>query len=274
MIAWEHLEVGDHRLTCPDCGRGPRDTTLGVTIKPDGSMVAHCFRCEYVSSHRGDRRRSAPPPASKPQAVKRTDLVGWGRDLWARCRQLDGMAVDYLLARGCYLPPLDGHLRWHPEHRHPSGEYTGPALIALITHAHTRQPLSLHQTWINPDGTKPEILGKKARMLLAGHAIANGVIRLWPDEDVTHGLGIAEGIETALSLAHAFQPVWALIDAGQIGKFGPLRGIESLTIACDNDPAGIKAARKCAGMWAAAGAEVYITRQEPGDLNDVLQGDA
>ena len=53
MIAWECLEVGSHRLTCPDCGRGPRDKTLGVTIKPDGAMVAHCFRCEFVASHRG-----------------------------------------------------------------------------------------------------------------------------------------------------------------------------------------------------------------------------
>ncbi len=270
MIAWEHLEIGDHRLTCPDCGRGPRDKTLGVTIKPDGGMVAHCFRCEYVSSHRGERRRTPPPPPSRPLMPKRTDLADWGRNLWANCRQLDGIAVDYLMARGCHLPPLDGHLRWNPVHRHPSG-YTGPALIGLVTHVRTRQPLSLHQTWINRDGTKPAVLGKKARMLLGGHAIANGVIRIWPDEDVTHGLGIAEGIETALSLAHGFQPVWALIDAGHIAKFAPLPGIESLTIACDNDPAGIAAARKCAAAWAAAGVEVFVTRQEQNDLNDLVR---
>lgn len=270
MIAWEHLEIGDHRLTCPDCGRGPRDKTLGVTIKPDGGMVAHCFRCAFVASHRGEHRRTPPPPASKPQRPKRVDLSDGGRNLWASCRQLDGVAVDYLQARGCVLPPLEGDLRWHPALPHPDG-YTGPALVALVTHARTCKPLSLHRTWINGDGTKPAMLGKKARMFLGGHTLAGGVIRLWPDEDVTHGLGIAEGIETALSLAHAFQPVWALIDAGQLGKFAPLPGIESLTIACDNDPAGIKAARQCAGMWADAGAEVFITRQEQSDLNDVVR---
>ena len=270
MIAWENLEIGDHRLTCPDCGRGPRDKTLGVTIKPDGGMVAHCFRCEYVSSHRGERRRTPPPPPSRPLMPKRTDLAGWGRDLWASCRQLDGIAVDYLMARGCHLPPLDGHLRWHPALPHPDG-YSGPALVALITHARTGKPLSLHRTWIKADGTKPAELADKARMVLGKHSTANGVIRLWPDEDVTHGLGIAEGIETALILAHGFQPVWALIDAGHIAKFAPLPGIESLTIACDNDPAGIKAGRACAAMWAAVGVEAFLTRQNQNDLNDVLQ---
>ena len=270
MIAWENLEIGDHRLTCPECGRGPRDKTLGVTIKQDGSMVAHCFRCAFACSDKGERRRTAPPPPSKPQQPKRTSLSGWGRELWASCRRLDGRAVDYLLARGCFLPPLDGDLRWHPALPHPDG-YTGPALVALVTDARTCKPLSLHRTWINRDGTKPAILGEKARMLLGNHSLAGGVIRLWPDVDVTHGLGIAEGIETALSLAHAFQPVWALIDAGQLGKFAPLPGIESLTIACDNDPAGIKGARQCAAMWTEAGAEVFVTRQEANDLNDLLR---
>lgn len=274
MLTWNEavepgMAVGDHRRPCPVCNKGPRDTALSVTINPDGSYIAHCFRCSAVHRDGRQRLRDTPPP-TKPKAPKRADLVGWGREMWANCRQLDGIAVDYLLARGCCLPPPDGHLRWRPEHRHPSGEYTGPALIALITHVHTRQPLSLHQTWINGDGTKPATLGKKARMLLAGHSIANGVIRLWPDEDVTHGLGIAEGIETALSLAHGFQPVWALIDAGHIGKFSPLPGIESLTIACDNDPVGIRESRQCAAMWAAVGVEVFITRQEQNDLNDVV----
>ena len=272
MFDWEHLEIGGHRLTCPDCGRGPRDKTMGVTIKPDGGMVAHCFRCEFVSSDKGHRRRMAPPPPSKPQAPRRTELAGWGHELWAACRPLGGVAVDYLLARGCFLPPLDGDLRWHPALPHPHIPYIGPALVGLITDAKTRKPVSLHQTWINADGTKPSALckEKKARMLLGKHAIAGGVIRLWPDEDVTHGLGIAEGIETALSLAHAFQPVWALIDGGQLGKFAPLPGIESLTIACDNDPAGIKGARACAALWDAAGVEVFITRQQENDLNDLL----
>ena len=86
---------------------------------------------------------------------------------------------------------------------------------------------------------------------------------------VTTGLGVADGIETALSLAWGHAPVWALIDAGHLAKFPPLAGIESLVIACDNDPAGIAAARACSARWAERGVEVFVTRQEANDLGRV-----
>ena len=107
-------------------------------------------------------------------------------------------------------------------------------------------------------------------MQLAGHSLANGVIRLWADDSVTHGLGVAEGIETALSLAHAYEPVWSLIDANHLANFPVLSGIECLVIARDNDPAGQKAAEKCAKRWFARGCKVLITNQAANDLNDLL----
>lgn len=262
----DRLPVGDHRLSCPSCGRGPRDKTLGVTVKPDGSEVAHCFRCGLVRYNRGDRRRPLPPPRRQaPQ--KRTELSDWALRLWDQCQPISGPAAAYLMARHCAIPPADGDLRWHQELRHPSG-YVGPALVALVTHAETCKPLSLHRTWIKPDGTKAT---DPARLQLAGHTLAGGVIRLWPDEAVTVGLGVAEGIETALSLAHAFQPVWALIDAGHMAKFEPLPGIEAITICQDADRAGIDAARACADAWMAAGNEVRIVEPVAGDVNDMLE---
>ncbi|MBK9444385.1 MAG: hypothetical protein IPN53_25150 [Comamonadaceae bacterium] len=123
------------------------------------------------------------------------------------------MAVAYLEHRHCVMPPAYGALRWHSALRHPTG-YTGPCLVALISDTHSNKPLSLHRTWITATG-KADV--SPPRLLLANHAIKNGVIKLWPDEDVGHTLGIAEGIETALSMAHAVQPVWACIDAGHLG---------------------------------------------------------
>ena len=261
---YRHLPVGDHRAPCPACDRGRKDTALSITIKPDNGMVAHCFRCGYVATEKGT---SYAPPRVTPLKQRRTSLSDWGRELWAQCLPVGGIAADYLRARHCVIPPADGDLRWHPQVKHPSG-HTGPALIGLVTHARTCKPLSLHRTWITATG-KADV--SPSRMPLASHSLADGVIRLWPDEAVTHGLGVAEGIETALSLAHAFTPAWALIDAGHLGKFAPLPGIESLTIACDNDPAGITAARQCAAQWAGAGVEVYVTRQEVNDLNDMIR---
>jgi putative DNA primase/helicase len=79
------------------------------------------------------------------------------------------------------------------------------------------------------------------------------VCRLWPDDFVSHGLGVAEGIETALSLAHAYTPCWAAIDAGNLAALPVLAGVEVLVIAQDRDPAGEMAASDCADRWAAAG---------------------
>jgi len=84
------------------------------------------------------------------------------------------------------------------------------------------------------------------------------VIRLWPDESVTRGLAISEGIETALAAAHGSSPVWAAIDAGNLGAFPLLDGIESLTIIADHDDAGLSAANNCARRWANAGREVRV----------------
>lgn len=263
MTAYSDLPTGDHRMACPHCQKGRRDTALSVTINPDGSSIAHCFRCGFTERN-GRQRHHARPVA--PPKRKHTSLSDWGRELWTQCQPIGGTAAAYLKARHCVIPPADGDLRWHPALKHPSG-YTGPALVGLVTHARTGKPLSLHRTWIKADGTKAT---DPAKMMLGGHTVADGVIRLWPDEAVTMGLGVAEGIETALSLAHAFAPAWALIDAGHLVKFAPLPGIESLTIACDNDPAGIKAARQCATAWTKAGAEVFVTRQEANDLNDIL----
>ncbi len=255
------LPPGEHRLDhlCPDGKRAKK--TLGVTVQHDGSAMAHCFRCEYAEAWRarGSHHRHHRPgkAAFRPVAPsKRERLAPHWHELFNACSPLSGTAGEqYLQARGCVVPPDDADLRFHPELHHPSG-YRGPALVALVTHAETRVPLTLHRTWIRPDGTKADV--DPPRLLLGGHRKAGGVIRLWPDEAVTYGLAVAEGIETALSLAHAFEPVWSVIDAGNLATLPVLYGIETLVIGADHDDAGLKAANSCADRWAAAGLEVHV----------------
>lgn len=271
MIAWTDYQDGEHRIECPSCGRGGRDRTAGLTVELDGKGVAHCFRCGYVEAHHPKRGAAPRAPSAKParpKTEKRTTLSDWGRAFWRDCHPLGGVALQYLRARRCVIPPEDGHLRYHPAVKHPSG-YTGPALVGLVTDALTCEHLSLHRTWIQADGRKADL--DTPRLPLAGHSLKGGCIRLWPDEAVTYGLGIAEGIETALSLAHAYQPVWSVIDAGHLAQFPVLPGIESLVIARDQDPAGTSAASICARRWAEAGREVLVTRQAENDLNDLLR---
>lgn len=181
----------------------------------------------------------------------------------------DGLA--YLTARRCVIPPADGHLRYHPALEHPPSGMVGPALVALVTDAITGTPLTLHRTWICANGSKAPLA--PPRMLLAGHRKRGGVVRLWPDEAVTTSLGIAEGIESALSLAHTFTPVWACIDASNLAEFPVLEGIECLTIGADNDPVGIAAASACKERWIRAGRMARIVMPPtPGtDLNDMVR---
>ena len=88
---------------------------------------------------------------------------------------------------------------------------------------------------------------------------------------MTTGLAIAEGIETALTVALAFKPVWSLIDAGNMGAFPVLEGIEELLIVADNDASGLKESEQCADRWYRAGRKVRIAKSPiPGeDLNDL-----
>jgi hypothetical protein len=241
-------------------------------MEVNGNGVVHCFRCSFKESYRMQRESTVRVPTVKPTIeplVQKFDrLSEWGQNLWNSTQELSGVALQYLCSRRCAMPPKDTHLRWHPSLKHASG-YVGPSLVALVTHAHTREPLSLHRTWITPTG-KADI--DPPRMPLARHSLKHGVIRLHPDDWVTSRLGIAEGIETALSMAWAFQPVWSMIDAGHLAQFPVLHGVDQLVIAQDKDPAGIAAASQCAKRWAAAGRTVLMTDQDENDLNDVLGG--
>lgn len=273
MITFSDYDTGQHRLECPECRRGPKDKTLGLKIEADGSGVAHCFRCGYTESHHQDRaaavrRMPTIKPTHKIDEPQHQRLSDWGKAQWAETKALSGVALDYLMARHCCIPPLNSDLRWHPSLKHRSG-HVGPALVALITDAHTNEPLSLHRTWITATG-KADL--ETPRLPLRNHSTKNGVIRLWPDDEVNVLLGVAEGIETALSLAWAPMPVWSLIDAGHLAKFPVLDGIQTLVIAKDQDPAGIAAAMTCAARWVTSAKQVFVTRQTANDLNDVVKG--
>jgi putative DNA primase/helicase len=248
---------GARRQACPSCARGLKDKALAVTVDDRGG-VAFCHRCQYVETmhDEGPLQRPGRPVVRSAAPIRHECLSEFGSALWASCRPLAGEALAYLEARRCVIPPADGDLRWHRALRHPPSGMVGPALVALVTDAVTGTPMSLHRTWIQADGTKAPL--DPPRMLLGGHRKAGGLIRLWPDEAVVYGLGLAEGVETALSMARHYAPVWSAIDAGNLAVLPVLAGIEYLVIGADHDEAGLKAATACADRWAAAGVEVHV----------------
>lgn len=237
------------RLPCPACDRGPRDTALAETTDELGT-VAYCHRCTYVDYRNSRKIRASNRTTSRPEALE------WSmhaESIWRRTQSLrDTLGAVYLRYRGCALPPRDSHLRFLPG----DGRYP-PSLCAAVTDIRTGKPISLHFTRLAADG-RGKAGTERDKLLLAAHRKRGGCIRLWPDECVTGGLAVAEGIESALASAHAFTPVWAAIDAGNLAAFPVLDAIEALTVIADHDEAGTRAARECAQRWTAAGREVRI----------------
>jgi putative DNA primase/helicase len=268
---------GEHRAACPECAKAkPRrgDDALAVKVEPDGGATWLCHRCGWRSSTRSPaatqelRQRAPAPEPERPVA----SFSGAPESLWRSCRTIteNDPAGSYLTKRGCALPHPDGDLRWHPKLQHSTG-YTGPALVALVTDAVTVEPLTLHRTWIQEDGTKAPV--DRPRLLWPGLPKAGGVVRLWPDEEVTLGLCVAEGTETALTAARGFQPVWSTSDARNLETLPVLAGLDALTIIADHDQAGLDAAQKCAQRWVEAGVEVKVWKApaEGDDLNDFVR---
>jgi putative DNA primase/helicase len=277
-----NLSIGENRAACPRCAeikKRARDDALAVHVDFDGGGRWICHRCGYAGGWRADRcttRAATPLSAANPieRRAHTTTLSDYGRQFWERaCKPLAGIAINYLERRGCLVPALDADLRWHPRLPHPSG-HVGPALVARVTNARSRAPLTLHRTWISEDGTKVNI--ERRRMLLPGHTKREGVIRLFADEDISQGLAIAEGIETALTGARAFRPVWSVVDAGNLGTFPVLNGIGALTIFADHDERGLAAADACAERWTAAGREVrvVVAPAKRADFNDYAKDGA
>lgn len=257
---------------------GPRrgswhDHEAGVGGDPLG-LVAHllhlpmreayCWALAWLGEDRPPPAHRPPaPPVAAPEASGTLDLA---RRLWREGQPVPGTAAEtYLNHRGLRweagLP-----LRFHPDC--PRSSERLPALLALMTDPLTAEPCGVHRTFLAPDGR-----GKapdQAKMM-AGHA---GIIRLTPDAEVTQGLGLAEGIETSVSVMQRFgwRPVWAAASSGAIGRFPVLPGIEALAIFADPDGPGLAAAEACARRWADAGREACIVRP-PGraDFNDLAQ---
>ena len=115
-----------------------------------------------------------------------------------------------------------------------------------MTDAVTGAPMTLHLTFLAPDGSGKADRRQAPAATCKAATSAGGVVRLWPDEAVTYGLCVAEGIETALTAARGFGLAWACLDAGNLAGLPVLPGVEALTIVADHDEAGTRAADACA----------------------------
>ena len=244
------------RFICT-CGAGDLIDVV-QKIRGCGFMDALRFIASVLGIDDAPTTIAQPPNRESPAREQRSKKrwSDYAEDQWRSCMPLSGDALDYLHARCCAIPPEDGDLRWHPDLPNKRCDYTGAALVGRVTDAVTGEPLTIHRTWIRPDGTKAPI--SVPRLILKDHAKKGGVIRLWPDHEVTLGLVVAEGIENALSAARGFTPAWSMLDKDNLKEFPVLTGIQALTIVADPEDGGMRAADQCARRWRDAGKEVRL----------------
>jgi putative DNA primase/helicase len=208
---------------------------------------------------------AAANPPHRHLARFKAEATAWALKLWREAEPPQGTPVEtYLASRGLKLPDNSGHaLRFHPAC--PRGQARLPAMLGLMSGIVTGRPLGVHRTFLSADGRAKADLEPNKMML--GRA-KGAVLKLSPDEDVTLGLGLVEGIEDGLAVLNSgWAPVWVCLSAGALASFPVLGGLEALTVFADNDTAGATAAEACVARWRAAAKEASVVAP-PQELKD------
>jgi CHC2-type zinc finger protein/Toprim domain-containing protein len=265
-----------------------RENTASFHVFPDRY---HCFGCGASGDHidwlvkregltfaqavehlRQPAGRSAPIKQDKrnPEETRKFAL-----SIWGDARQIKGtLAEAYLVARHIDISGLPtAALRFHPRCIFGRGNYV-PALLALFRDPVTNKPTGIHRIRLALDNQKVE------RRALG--PIGGSVIKLWPDEDVTYGLVIGEGIETTLAAATRIkyrgtllQPAWSAGNEDNLANFPVIDGINMLTVLVDHDAnnVGQEAAARCIRRWRQASHEAFglIPKQVDSDFNDLIK---
>lgn len=152
-----------------------------------------------------------------------------------------------------------------------------PALFAPVFDEHG-QLWSWHRTYLK-DGRKAPV--GEAKKLMSPGFRAEGSLHIELGSEPEHGiLGIAEGIETALSAHLACGlPVWSAVNAGFLSRFTPPAGVKAVVIFADKDASqtGQNAARELAERLNSSGivAKIALPKEDLEnrhgvDWNDVL----
>jgi len=204
----------------------------------------------------------------------RSDTSAIARRIWDEGKPLPGTLAETYLSLRRLAPAYPADLRFHLalEYRdHVTGEIAfHPALLAAVRDT-SGDMRGIQRCWLAPDGRKAALDDPRRSL---GHIHGQGVWLRHDDRKRPSGtLLIGEGVETVFSLA-AMLPsagMVAALSASHLAGFILPGWVKSLLIARDNDPAGIRAARKLASRAAENGINVSILRPVLKDFNADLR---
>ena len=266
---------------CPMCGGRDRFTYQDK----DGSGSYFCRQCEY---HAGDGISLARKITGKPlsELLKEiADIVGLVeqdipkkkqtkdprialKKVWDESVSLYPAVTNYLKSRGIEIMPDNiryNHSCWESDTRK-----NYPAMIARVQNAEGK-PICLHRTYLS--GYEKANIPSTKKLMPATESLKGSAIRIAEPKKT---MGVAEGIETALSCIQMFSmPVWATISTAIMESWIPPEGVKHIIIFADNDLnyAGGKSAYKLANTLHSKGFDVEVKMPETKgyDFNDVLR---
>jgi putative DNA primase/helicase len=177
--------------------------------------------------------------------------------------------VSYLEGRGLWPLPAGCSLKAHVTVPYwDGGRQIGryPAIVADVVDL-AGDLVTCHVTYLHA-GRK--LAGYEPRKLLSGMTGREGcAVRLMPGAEV---LGVAEGVETALSAAilHGI-PVWAALNTALLSRFEPPPSVHTLRVYADRDEPGLTASiRLKEKLEGRMQVNICIPPPPSKDWNDVL----
>ena len=213
-------------------------------------------------------------PVFVPKAAKDRSSFADGKALWQRGLPiLPGDPVSlYLESRGLAFEDYPSQLRILKRATYAEGgqKQTMPAMMAQFV-SPCRAWTTVHLTYLTEDGRKASV--PTVRKFHPGKIPEGGAVRLAPSAET---MGVAEGIETALSAASLFElPVWATLSTIGLTKWEPPATVRNVIVFGDADEksGGQHAAFALAYRLAnkGLGVEVRLPDEIGSDWNDVLR---
>jgi len=192
------------------------------------------------------------------------------QDIWDRHQKISGTKAEtYIRGRGINMP-LGDQLGYIPSLKHHKSGRSLPALVARVSDE--AGFCAIQRTYLAADGsTKADVESPK----MTFGPMAGGAVRLFP---VSAVLGLAEGIETALSAAQLYRvPVWATLSANRLGKIEIPETVGAIMIFADSGKVGVQEAFSAQDFYERRGLTVEVVTPgahfgaEHDDFNSVAQ---
>jgi hypothetical protein len=239
------------------------------------SLLLHCFAGCSAADILKSLRAAGQPIESVSGSSSSESGSGAARQaersraaairLWGAARPIAGTPVErYLAGRG--LAAECSELRYHPRTPHGARPLTRfrPAMIAAVRDESGL--VAVHRTFLDAHRCRLAPI-EEPRCGLG--RFGSGAVRLG---GIGPRLGLAEGIETALSASALFGlPCWATLGTERFRLVSLPPEVTELILFVDNDAGGRRAEALAREAFAYLAIEAHYPRRKGFDWNDVLR---